>query len=774
MRIKQGKKLHLLVWILGLILYLGFALPVSAEEGSGIKTYGNWQYQVEEDNTVTVLGYLDDETEELTIPSEIDGKLVKTIGEEAFMEMEWLQSVVVPESVTRIEKGAFSGCVWLGEINIPSGVTFIGAETFYSCTELREITLPEGLTSIEPRLFTYCTFLEKTNIPAGVTSIGAGAFSRTSIKHLDIPVGVTSIGAGAFMEMEDMVIPSGLTELGDGAFSGCTFGDVVIPEGITVIGQQTFERCTFQSLTLHEGITAIGKYAFMGANVDKIYIPQSVTGIGEGAFSGCSMRKLTIECKSGILEPMAFANCGNLVEVSFGEGITSIGEQAFTGCSALTEISLPDTVTSIGKSAFYSCCNLTTVKLSANVKEIGELVFALCEQLTDIELPQGLVYIGKDAFNYCTQLKEIVIPGSVETIDDNAFLWCWNLANVTMEEGVKTIGSQTFMHTHINRLILPASVETIGEDAFEASMLASISILNPDCEIFDSETTVPVSGYGDGIRGLEGSTAQAYAEKYGYDFYVVDPSNPDDNEQIRNFVARMYYNVLERDPDPAGQAEWVALLVNKEVTGADVARGFIMSEEFVNKNCTIGDYVSILYWTFFDREMDAAGGYTWTELLLNGTPRSEVLAGFVNSVEFDALCAEYGILRGQMDASGNVVKVVDEESVTAYVERMYTKALVRSSDPEGLATWSNLIVTGQMSPEDVAKSFFLSEEFVNKNLSNEDYVETLYQTFMDRASDPAGKADWVNYLNNGMDRVTVLEGFSRSVEFAAIVEQFGL
>ena len=63
---------------------------------------------------------------------------------------------------------------------------------------------------------------------------------------------------------------------------------------------------------------------------------------------------------------------------------------------------------------------------------------------------------------------------------------------------------------------------------------------------------------------------------------------------------------------------------------------------------------------------------------------------------------------------------------------------------------------------------------MNKNLSNEDYVETLYETFMDRASDEGGKADWVGKLNSGVSRQTVLEGFSRSPEFAKIMGEFGL
>ena len=74
----------------------------------------------------------------------------------------------------------------------------------------------------------------------------------------------------------------------------------------------------------------------------------------------------------------------------------------------------------------------------------------------------------------------------------------------------------------------------------------------------------------------------------------------------------------------------------------------------------------------------------------------------------------------------------------------------------------------------VAKSFFLSEEFNNRKLSDEDYVETLYQTFMDRASDAEGKQYWVSNLKNGMSREKALEGFARSTEFSKIMKSFGL
>ncbi len=147
-----------------------------------------------------------------------------------------------------------------------------------------------------------------------------------------------------------------------------------------------------------------------------------------------------------------------------------------------------------------------------------------------------------------------------------------------------------------------------------------------------------------------------------------------------------------------------------------------------------------------------------------------MLAGFVNSREFDVLCDSYGIVRGVMREDGSPIN----PGIRGFVERCYLKALGREGEKAGVEDWTNRIATGTMSAEDVAKSFFFSDEYINKQTDNEAFVETLYQTFMDRASDPAGKSDWVGRLNAGTGRKEVLEGFSRSEEFAGILRQYGL
>ena len=67
-----------------------------------------------------------------------------------------------------------------------------------------------------------------------------------------------------------------------------------------------------------------------------------------------------------------------------------------------------------------------------------------------------------------------------------------------------------------------------------------------------------------------------------------------------------------------------------------------------------------------------------------------------------------------------------------------------------------------------------SEEFTKRNLSDADYVETLYETFLGRASDAAGKADWVGQLDAGKSRDEVMKGFAYSKEFREIMSAYGL
>lgn len=244
-----------------------------------------------------------------------------------------------------------------------------------------------------------------------------------------------------------------------------------------------------------------------------------------------------------------------------------------------------------------------------------------------------------------------------------------------------------------------------------------------------------------------------------------------ENGTSANFVSRMYTVALGRNAESAGLSDWCNRLNSGQIDGAGIAQGFIGSPEFKNRNLNNSDFLDVLYKTFFDRPADAQGKSDWLSKLNAGMSREEVLSGFVNSAEFSNLCDRFGIARGTMQKNGSSIYRI---GVRNFVLRMYTKALNRNGETLGVEDWTNRINTGSMSPEDVAKNFFLSREFINRNLSNAEYVETLYETFMDRASDKEGKRYWLNKLNGGMSRELVLEGFSRSIEFSRIMRSYGL
>ena len=128
------------------------------------------------------------------------------------------------------------------------------------------------------------------------------------------------------------------------------------------------------------------------------------------------------------------------------------------------------------------------------------------------------------------------------------------------------------------------------------------------------------------------------------------------------------------------------------------------------------------------------------------------------------------------DGSGKkaTCRITVYNNTQAYVARIYTKALGRAAEPAGLNYWVGEINAKRRTPVQVAEEFFFAPEFVNKKLSNTEYVKVLYRTFMGREYDKGGLDYWVARLNKGESRKSVLEAFAGCPEFRKIVKSFGL
>ena len=124
----------------------------------------------------------------------------------------------------------------------------------------------------------------------------------------------------------------------------------------------------------------------------------------------------------------------------------------------------------------------------------------------------------------------------------------------------------------------------------------------------------------------------------------TEPTTPTQRENVEAFVTRFYQFVLNRSPEAAGLKDWTDKLISQTLVGADVAEGFIYSQEFINRNTTDEQYLNILYKAFFDRGPDQEGWNTWLPEIQSGEGRGYVLDGFLGSQEFSKLSQRFGII----------------------------------------------------------------------------------------------------------------------------------
>jgi hypothetical protein len=234
--------------------------------------------------------------------------------------------------------------------------------------------------------------------------------------------------------------------------------------------------------------------------------------------------------------------------------------------------------------------------------------------------------------------------------------------------------------------------------------------------------------------------------------------------KINDFVDRIYKYVLVRNAEPDGLKFWSDELYSFRRTGAEVGFQFIFSDEFINRNTTDEVFVAILYKTFFDRDPDQDGFDFWVDSIKKGElDRAAVALGFIYSQEWADTCAKYGIRSGGDIKPAFAIEPTD--ATLAFVERMYTTAMKRESDPEGKKFWAGELANFRFTGEQVGYQFFISDEMKGFGLDNKEFVSRLYKTFMDREPEMEGYAFWVNYLDKGGAREGAVLGFTRSEEF---------
>ena len=153
----------------------------------------------------------------VTIPAEIGGVAVTTIGERAFNG----KKVVAVDfskaaNLEKIDNQAFMHSPVTSVDLSNTKVTTIGKFAFGECTSLKDVILPSTLTELGSSVFTDCKFVESIRLadspegvvfalPKGLTSIGYRCFKNCFADGVEakvvIPASVTNINGEAFKDI---------------------------------------------------------------------------------------------------------------------------------------------------------------------------------------------------------------------------------------------------------------------------------------------------------------------------------------------------------------------------------------------------------------------------------------------------------------------------------------------------------------------------------------------------------------------------------------------
>lgn len=446
------KKLRIFYLMLPLLVLLitQLLIPVSAEAASGT-LYGRHTWTLDSSTgTLTVSGKGELSLSPLKHLSDNIKTVIISPGttqiKSLYPSFTAMESIVLPDSVKKLDIACFKGCTSLKKVTLGNSITIIPSSAFYECRNLQEISLPEGITRIEEVAFYGCSSLPAITIPKSTTYIGMDAFEgNTKLREVTV-LGAPEFSSSVFesngnsIELmkfcgdmptfngrslthvyADCYYPKGNTtwaNLNNNNYDGSLVWHAVddpsqiqLPEGgnsksgscgtnttwklkdgvLTISGNGTMDyyrwhnyKDDITTLIIEEGVTSIANEAFHGCdNLKTVVLPDSMTELG-APFWGCrSLSSITLPKTITRINWLAFKNCTALKEIVIPEGVTYIGEEAFRN-SGLEKITLPDSLTAIGNYAFYDCKNLTQLHFPANLTFIGDYALSGCSNLKSL------------------------------------------------------------------------------------------------------------------------------------------------------------------------------------------------------------------------------------------------------------------------------------------------------------------------------------------------------------------------------------------------------
>lgn len=427
---------------------------------SNVLLEDDFVYIINADGTAVVDGYIGTSSE-LVIPASAGGCTVIGIHAKAFSGQTSLTAVDFPETLRYIDKEAFSR-TGLRSLVLPDSVEKIDARAFSYCVSLTSLDLGDGLERIETDAFFNSYSIPTVTLPASLTAIGDGAFAYIAALKCVYFEGnpPQEWGQGVFERWEEYeAVPLRYASTAS-AWTTPTWTD---PYGVSY---------TTEPYNPTGDTRMVEDSGYCGASAEwTLYSDGELVISGSGAMDDWGsvnmipwydyrhmIRKVTVGEQITNIGNYAFYYCQNLQEASLPDSITRIGNYAFFSCRSLQKIQLPDNLTSLGMSAFYQCKSLKEFNIPAGVSEISSNALVGCSSLTafsvdpanpffitdkcgvlfdyagtklvaypagrtavEYEVPVGVRQLQESVFSFAEKLQYVYLPKTLTSMSISAF-----------------------------------------------------------------------------------------------------------------------------------------------------------------------------------------------------------------------------------------------------------------------------------------------------------------------------------------------------------------
>jgi hypothetical protein len=246
----------------------------------------------------------------LIVPDSLNGQAVTVIGDVAFGNCK-LYSVSLPNTLERIEDSAFVGLDSLSEITIPESVVFIGKNAFYHAG-FKTYKLPQ---SKDPNFLGW--FYEEENSDyrnSETKTIACGKEMATDLWNKPLTAMFKSV-----VTIDDIKVENGVIIEYTGQEKFVRISAQINGQEITGIGPRVFADKGLCSVFISKNIKKIDKEAFANNTLKEVeFEPQSLLSyIGKGAFAGNSDLKQIVLPSSGLSNYKNWKSISNHI---FAEG----------------------------------------------------------------------------------------------------------------------------------------------------------------------------------------------------------------------------------------------------------------------------------------------------------------------------------------------------------------------------------------------------------------------------------------------------------------------